>query len=85
MIEKTNSLLYVDMESNNVYSNGKKIIAINLKLFYISFLENCSNWVQDETSKFLCLEFFSKCPTNFTFDIFHLTYHNGMIQSFLCS
>ena len=44
-------ITYVDTKSNNVNSNNGNVVAINQKPLHFSFLENCRNWIQDETSK----------------------------------
>ena len=41
MIKKKKFTNYVNMESNNVNLNYENIVAIILKLFHFSFLENC--------------------------------------------
>ena len=40
MIGKPKSL-YVNVNFNTINHNGENIIAINLKLFHLFFLENC--------------------------------------------
>ena len=40
MMEETNSH-GIDMEFNDVNSNGENVVAINLKLLHFFFLENC--------------------------------------------
>ena len=56
---KTYFTNYVDKKFNNVNSNGENVGAINLKVpFHFSFLKNCRNLVQHETSKFLLFEVF---------------------------
>ena len=66
MMEKTNILTMLTKKSNNVNSNGEHVVAINPKLFSISFFKNCRNGVQVETSKFFGLKFF-KMPTKLDF------------------
>ena len=54
------------MESNNANSNGENVLAINLKLFHLSFLKIVTIEFKMKLQSFYCLEFF-QVPTKLNF------------------
>ena len=73
------------MKSNSANPNGEIVVAINLKLFHSFSLKIVKIEFKMKPQSPFSVWSFSKCMQNLTFYIFHLTYQNGMNQSFPCS